>query len=277
MIKMEYKLIAQNTPIAALGLGTWKIGGNIISADHTRDHDYILAIQRAVNAGLTHIDTAEIYGVGHTEELVGKAIKKFDRQKLFITSKISPHHLFTQNQILNHAYQSLQRLAISYLDLYLIHAPNPLVSIKSVMEVFDKLIGLELVRFIGVSNFSKNQLITAQKFAKNKIVTNQIHYSLLHQDPKKELLPYCQKTGVALTAYSPLEQGQLVAGRFPQLDQIAPKYKKTASQVAIRWLLDQENVITIPKITTKAHLQEVLGSLNWHLRKEDRKVLNNFP
>ena len=270
---MEYQQLPDGTKIPALGIGTWRMGGGLFKADYSQDHLYIVAIRRAIAAGLTHIDTAEIYGAGHTEELVGKSIKGFNRKKLFITTKISPHHLFTQSQIARHAHASLIRLNIDYIDLYLLHAPNPLVSPRRAIVTFDKLIDKKLVRFIGVSNFSLSQLKQAIKYSKYPIVTNQVHYNLLNRDCEEKLLPFCQKESVILTAYSPLAQGQIVSGRIRLLDEVARKYHKTAPQVAIRWLIDKPNVITIPKVTTKAHLDEILGSLGWHLAKGDKELL----
>lgn len=272
---MEYKILTPKVKIPALGLGTWKMGGNF-TADRSEDKRYIEAISYAISHGITHIDTAEIYGAGHSEKLVGKAIKKYDRKKLFITTKISPHHLFTKGQILNSCISSLKRLRTDYIDLYLIHWPNPLVSIKNVMSVFDQLVNEKLTKYVGVSNFSVRQLQNAQKYAKNKIVCNQVHYSLLTRDPQDELLDFAEKEKIVITAYSPLEQGEVIRQIGEHLENVAEKYSKTPVQVAIRWLLDQPQVITIPKASTKEHIDEILGSLSWKLKSEDWQYLNGL-
>lgn len=271
---MEFKQLTKNQKIPVLGLGTWRMGGGLTAADRSNDQKYVLAIRYAVKRGITHIDTAEIYGAGHTEEIVGEAIKGFDRQKLFITSKVSPQHIFLPSQIKRSCQNSLKRLQIDYIDLYLIHWPNPLAPMKAVMRTFDELVKDGQIRYIGVSNFSVRQLANAQKYTKHKIVTNQVHYSLLHREPEKELLAYCQKEKIILTAYSPLEIGRLADEQFDVLKSIAQKYRKTPVQVALRWLIEKPNVIVIPKASSKDHIDELLGSLGWTLKKEDQEYLS---
>ena len=149
---------------------------------------------------------------------------------------------------------------------------------KKVMATFDKLVKEGLIRYAGVSNFSVRQFEEAQKYTQNKIVNNQVHYNLLHRNPEKELLGFCQKENVVLTAYTPLASGRLKTGNFPALDQIAQKYGKSAAQVVIRWLIDKQQVITIPKASSREHIDEIMGSLGWKLEKEDQKLLNkSFP
>lgn len=266
---MEFKNLTSKVKIPVLGLGTWGMG-----ADYSQDKKCIDAIRYAVSKSITHIDTAEMYAAGHTEELVGEAIKKFDRQKLFITTKVSPHHLFTRGQIFKSCRNSLKRLSTDYIDLYLIHWPNPLISMKNVMAAFDKLVAGGKMRFIGVSNFSVGQLKNAQKYSKNNIVCNQVQYSLLHRAPEKDLLDYCRQNKIILTAYSPLAQGQIATSNIPALNEIAEKYHKTPVQISLRYLLEKPQVVTIPKATSKAHIDEILGTLGWKLKKEDLKFLD---
>lgn len=272
---MEYKNLTKSQKIPVLGLGTWRMGGELWS-DSSEDRKYINAVRYAIKGSVTHLDTAEVYGAGHTEEIVGKSIKKFDRKKLFITTKVSPHHL-SPKQIHNSCQNSLKRLQTDYIDLYLIHWPNPLASMKNAVNAFDELVSKGKIKYIGVSNFSLRQLKNAQKYTKNKIITNQVHYSLLHREPEKELLPYCQKEGIILTAYSPLEIGELGKEKFYALESIAKKYKKTAVQIALRWLIEKPQVIVIPKASSHEHIDELLGSLGWKLGREDLQFLDlNF-
>ncbi len=249
---MEYKNLTEVEKIPALGLGTW----NMFKPE---------IVTYALEQGITHIDTAEFY---RTEKVVAEGIKDFDRGKLFITTKVSPHHL-SYDQIQAAAARSLNELKTDYIDLYLIHWPNPLADMRNSMKAFDKLIDDGLIRYVGVSNFSVKQLAEAQSYTKNKIVANQVHYSLLHRNPEKELLPYCQKNKVILTAYTPLASGELRGGNFPVLDQIAEKHGKTAVAVALRYLIEQPQVITIPKTSSTEHLDEILGCLGWKLDPED--------
>ena len=269
---MEFKKLASGEKIPVLGLGTWRMGGGM-TADYSRDDEYVEAIRYAIKSGITHIDTAELYGAGHTEDLVGVVIKKFDRKNLFITTKVSPQHLFLPAQIRRSCENSLKRLKTTYIDLYLIHWPNPLAPMKSVMSALDLLVKEKKIRYIGVSNFSVSQLQNAQKYTKNKIVTNQVHYSLLHRDPEDKLLEFCQKENVILTAYTPLETGELAHGN-EALKKVAKKYKKTPAQVALRWLIEKPNVIIIPKASSKEHIDELMGALGWKMEREDQDYLS---
>lgn len=264
---MEFKNLNDKVKIPTLGLGTWKMGGGL-TEDKSGDREYLEAISYAINIGISHIDTAEMYAAGHAEELVGEAIKKTEREKLFITTKVAPYHL-SYDGVLKSCEKSLDRLNTDYIDLYLIHWPNPLANMKNVMTAFDKLVSEKQIRFVGVSNFSTKQLQNAQKYCQNKIVTNQVEYNLLNLDPEKELLSYCQKEKVILTAYSPLAQGGLVGKRYDLIDQLSQKYNKTHIQICLRYLIDQPQVITIPKSSSREHLDEIIGTLGWHLEKED--------
>lgn len=269
---MEFKNLTGTVKIPVLGLGTWRMGGGL-TEDRSNDQKYIEAIQYAIQKEITHIDTAEAYGAGHAEELVGAAIKKFDRNKLFITTKVSPHHLSYQG-ILDACGRSLKRLDTTYIDLYLIHWPNPLASMKNAMKAFDQLVDESKIRFIGVSNFSVSQIKNAQKYTKNKIICDQVHYSLMTREPEEELLEFCQKEKIILTAYTPLEKGELSVAGNQALDRIAKKYGKTQTAVALRWLIEKPQVIVIPKASTREHIDEILGSLGWKLKKEDEDLLS---
>jgi len=269
---LEYKYLTENQKIPSLGLGTWGMGG-WMRPDRSQDAKYIRAIEYALEKGITHIDTAEFYGAGHAEELIGEVIKSVDRKRLFITSKVLPIHL-SYESILKAAEKSTKRLDTDYLDLYLIHWPNPLASTKNAMAGFDKLVDQGLVKFIGVSNFSVSQFQNAQKYASHKLVCNQVRYNLLDRRVEDELLKFCQEERVILTAYSPLAEGELTRQKFEQLEEVAKKYGKTPVQVALRWLLEKPQVITIPKASSPDHIDEILGTLGWKLEKEDRDYLD---
>lgn len=193
---------------------------------------------------------------------------------MFITTKVAPNHL-GYNQVLAACERSLKRLGTDYVDLYLVHWPNPLASINRTMAAFDRLADGKLVRFIGVSNFSVGQLAKAQKYSKHKIVTNQVEYSLLHREPEKKLLSFCQQQKIILTAYTPLARGDLTRRGLGALDKISKKYLKTPTQVALRWLIEKPQVIVIPKASDKKHIDELLGCMGWHLKLEDQELLSH--
>lgn len=277
---MEFKNLSNNIKIPVIGLGTWTIGGGD-EADTTYDKENISAIKTAIKLGITHIDNAEAYAQGHSEELVGRAIVGLDRKSLFITSKVSPEHLSYDN-LLASAKGSLQRLNTDYIDLYLIHAPNPDIPIQETMKAMDFLVEQKLVRCIGVSNFSVDQIKEAQKYTKNKIVANQIEYNLLVRDKgrvtenmESEIIPYCQENNIFIIAWRPLARGKLAKPGFKILDELADKYHKTQAQIAINWLISKKGIVVISKSTKVEHLEKNLGAIGWKLRQEDTDRLNN--
>lgn len=277
---MEFKNLSNTIKIPVIGLGTWTIGGGD-EADTTYDKENISAIKTAIKLGITHIDNAEAYAQGHSEELVGRAIVGLDRKSLFITSKVSPEHLSYDN-LLASAKGSLQRLNTDYIDLYLIHAPNPDIPIQETMKAMDFLVEQKLVRCIGVSNFSVDQIKEAQKYTKNKIVANQIEYNLLVRDKgrvtenmESEIIPYCQENNIFIIAWRPLARGKLAKPGFKILDELADKYHKTQAQIAINWLISKKGIVVISKSTKVEHLEKNLGAIGWKLRQEDTDRLNN--
>lgn len=278
---MDYKTIG-NIKIPVLGLGTWLIGG-ATEADYSNDENAIQAIKKAIELGYYHIDTAEYYGNGHCEELIGQAIKGIDRKSLFITSKVWETNL-KYNDVIESAKKSLKRLGTDYIDLYLIHSPSTNIPIEETMKAFDYLVDNKMIKNIGVSNFKVTQLIKAQKHTKHKIVANQIEYSLLTRNKGKysgninmesETIPYCQENDIIIMAERPIERG-LILNSHPLLDKLEVKYNKTKAQIAMNWLISKKNVITIPKSTNENHLKENLGSIGWKIEQEDLKLLDDI-
>ena len=271
---MEFKKITGQAEIPVVGLGTWRLGGDV-EADTTQDKEHISAIKTAIQLGITHIDTAESYAKGHTEELVGKAIQGFDRNGLFITSKVSPEHL-KNNDLTESARMSLERLKSSYLDLYLIHLPNPKIPIQETMQAMDYLIEQKLIRFIGVSNFSVEQIKEAQRYTKSRIVANQVEYNLLVRnnghvthDMESQIIPYCQKNNILVIAWRPLAKGELAKPGFKLLDELSEKYKKTQAQISLNWLISKKGIVAVTKSSKTSHLKDNLGAMGWRLKQQD--------
>ncbi len=279
---MEYKTLIDDVKIPVLGLGTWLIGGDL-EPDYSDDENEIKAIQKAIELGYSHLDTAELYSNGHCEELIGKAIKSIDRKKLFITSKVRGTKL-KYNDVIVSAKESLKRLQTDYIDLYLIHSPSSIIPIEETMKAFDYLVDQKMVKYIGVSNFTVDQLIEVQKHTKYKIVANQIEYSLLtrnigkysgNNNMESKTIPYCQENNIIVMAERPIERG-LILESHPLLDNLEIKYNKTKAQIAMNWLISKKNIITIPKSTNINHLNENLGAMGWKLKKEDIKILDEI-
>lgn len=261
------------------GLGTWMMGGDKNRDPNNDDRADIKAIQNTIEAGITHIDTAENYAEGHAEKLVGQAIKDYDRRNLFLVSKVGRANLGYDN-LIRACRNSLKRLQTDYLDLYLIHAPNPEIPIEETMRAMDTLREEGLIRNIGISNFTVERTEEAQAHTKNKIVANQLHLNLIFRETeRKGLLEYCQKNDIMFVAWRPVQKGTLTEkGTHKILDEICKKYDKTPAQIAINWLISQPNVVTLSKMRNPAHLKENLGALGWQMEKEDiEKLRNEFP
>lgn len=273
---MEFKEIAKGVKIPAIGLGTWGMGGGNFPNPFT-DKQAVQALRRGIELGMTHIDTAEMYASGHTEEVVGKAIEPFNREKLFITSKVLPKN-FRYDDTIKAAKRSLKRLGIEQMDLYLLHWPNPDIPLEETMSAMEHLLEQGLTRFIGVSNFSVEEMKEAQSYLdkKNKIVTNQVEYSLMAREPENEVLQFCQKNKILLTAYSPLGHGKLMKKEIPLLSDLSEKYSKTPAQIALNWLISKDFVVTIPKASNMKHVEENAGAVGWRLSSADAGKLDKI-
>ncbi|MFH1694404.1 MAG: aldo/keto reductase [Patescibacteria group bacterium] len=258
-----------------VGLGTWEMGGGM-ETDTSEDELSLKAIRSALETGYRHIDTAEVYGDGHAEELVGEATKDFNREELIIASKVAKTNL-GYGDVLSAAERSLERLGMDYIDIYYIHAPNPEIPMEETMKALNKLVDDGLIKHIAVSNFTVEMLEEAQRLADTKIVANQIEYSLSAQiesnyrynrDVISNVVPYCQENDVLVVAYRPINRRELLKPN-EALDKMAEKYGKTRAQIAINWLVSQKNVATIPMTQNEQHLRDNLDAGLWEMDTED--------
>ena len=260
--------------IPVVGLGTWGIGGEM-GPDSSRDEAGIRALRLGLDLEMRFIDTAEIYGAGHSEEVVARAIEG-RRDRVFVASKVSPRH-FAYNDVLDAAKRSLKRLGLKQIDLYQLHWPSSKIPIAETMRAMEKLVSDGLTRYIGVSNFSVEQMKEAQQsLSHEKIVSNQVEFSLVDRSVEARILPYCQKEGLTLIAYSPLGQGKIPRGRgssFKVLDEIAAKLDKSRNQVALGWVLQHDSVVAIPKAADPEHVKENAEVADWKIDSEDYQRL----
>lgn len=262
-----------------LGIGTWHMGGDWYEWErHYDDTADIAAIKRAIDLGVIHFDTAEGYGGGQSEEILAKAIAKYDRSKLFIVSKVSEDH-FNHDELIKSCKNSLKHLNTDYLDMYLLHSYSNEVPLSETMGAMDELVKQGLIKSIGVSNFGVKRLKQAQELSKNPIVCNQVHYNLAYREPETTgLLEYCQKNDVLLSAWRPVDQGGLTGNNFDIINKLAEKYNKTSAQIAINWLISQPNVVTLAKSSSIEHLEENLGAVGWYMESADVELLRkDFP
>jgi diketogulonate reductase-like aldo/keto reductase len=251
--------------IYPIGIGTWGMGGWALNTDHSNDKNEIKAIKFALSHKVNVIDTAELYGKGHAEELVAEAIAGKEREDLFIISKVWPGNL-AHDKVLKAAEGSLKRLKTKYIDLYLIHWPNPLVPIAETMSAMEELVDKGMVRNIGVSNFGEKDLKNAMAaMKKHEIVANEISYSLVKKDPEDYVIPFCIKNKVKIIAYTPLGKGK--AMKMKEVVELADKYDKKPAQIAINYLMKKS--LPIPKASNIEHMKELLGSIGWGLSEKD--------
>lgn len=251
-----------------IGLGTYGMGGR---STPSRDSDdlHVNAIKYALKHGINVIDTAEMYGSGHTEELVGRAIRDFPRERYFIISKVWPTHL-SKNDVFAAAQGSLERLDIDQIDLYLIHWPSRSIpldeTIMALMDIRDR----GMVKNIGVSNFDLELLQDAIDYAgKGSIVADEIEMNYDTRSRDSQLVEFCRKNNIAVIAYSPLSRGRLIGNE--KVRQIAAKYGKTELQICLRYIMEMS--LPIPKSSSTNHIDEIIDSASIKLTQEDKDLL----
>ncbi|MBD3185693.1 aldo/keto reductase [Candidatus Bathyarchaeota archaeon] len=261
--------------VAVVGQGTWGVKRNLDASKHQSIKE---SLKLGIELGMTHIDTAEAYGSGAAELLIGELIKEeqYDRDDLFITSKIFPLH-FTKESMKRAARRSLSRLGLNHFDLYLIHMPNPVIPLKWQVHLMEELIDEGLTRYMGVSNFFKIIFKFIQfHLKKYEFATNQVRINIGHQGYIHHGLDYFQARGVTLTAYSPLAHGKWQSWNnvlMQNLSTIAKAHDATPSQVAIAWLIHHDGIITIPKAFSPKHVIQNAGAADLNLSKREIQSL----
>jgi diketogulonate reductase-like aldo/keto reductase len=270
----KVELAKTGEPISVIGQGTWGI--NRVKSNQYYNQ-WKQSLRKGIELGMNHIDTAEAYGFGKAEAIVGEVAAEYSRDDLFITSKLFPVH-FTHNRMKKAAYNSLRRLALDHFDLYLVHWPSPLTSIEKHMKALEELVKEGKTRYIGVSNYSVDQFTAAQHALKSEeLVTNQVAAHVRNQNHIHTSLPYYREKGVTMTAYSPLgHRGfKTLRGELREpLERIAESHKATIQQIAIAWLINMDGVITIPKALQVTHIEANAAAADITLTPEEMKMLS---
>jgi diketogulonate reductase-like aldo/keto reductase len=253
--------------ISVVGMGTWKIGD---AQDEGRALE-LQALRRGVELGMTVIDTAEMYGYGNAEKLVGQAIKGI-RDEVFIATKVSPQH-FGYEDVLSSCEGSLRRLGVEHIDLYQMHWPSDQVPIGETMKAMEELVSRGKIRYIGVSNFSVAQTLRAREaLPRSEIASNQVRYSLTHRSIESELLPFCEREKLTVIAYSPLDTGRLPSGKIPQ--ELLAKYGLTPAQLMLNWVTYRDAVVAIPKASKVEHVEENAEAISTRISADDYRTLS---
>ena len=270
---MKYETI-HNLALPKIGFGTWKIGGES-SPNLAWDSQSLTALRSALEIGYTHFDTAEYYAAGHSEELVGRAVRESNtkRENLFITSKVSPEHL-SYDDVFKSCESSLRRLKMDYIDLYLIHWPGRGMKLEKTFPALNKLVRDGKVKHLGVSNFNLKLLKQSQEYSETPILTNQVPYSLPdHSYVENGVLEYCQQNDILVTAYSPVKFRSIRVNKT--LKEISNAHSATPFQIALAWLVMQPRVITIPMSFDPQHIKENFEAAEILLSADEMTRLGN--
>lgn len=283
-----YKM--QNSPIPTLtlksgceipkiGLGTWMVGGSSFHDPKNDDQSQIAAIKYAIDNGVRMIRTAQNYAGGYAETIVGNAIKGFERDSIFIATAANENVATDVASIENELRGSLDRLGVDHVDLFLMGGINPSVSQREIANGLQNLLDKKLTVDIGVGNYRQSEFEYLNTLLDGKLVYNELHYNLIIREPEvTQLDKYLQKEKVVLSAYRPLQLGQLAKSGINLLDEMATKYHKTQAEIALKWLVAKENVLAIPKSTNKEHIDQLLDLFTWEISKNDLELLSSdFP
>jgi 2,5-diketo-D-gluconate reductase B len=253
-------LVVGEARIPALGCGTWEL----------REEHCARIVADALGLGFRHIDTAQAY---ENEAAVGEGLRasKVRREEVFVTTKVRPQ-LASQGALQRSAEESLARLGLDYVDLLLIHWPNPAIEISETMAALSDAKRKGLARHIGVSNFTIATLAEAMRTSPEPIVTNQIEYHpYLDQ---RQLLAAVRGQGLAITAYCPIALGKVTGD--PVIGGIAAQHRKTEAQVTLRWLIQQGDVIAIPRTSRVERLRENLDLFDFALTIEQMDAMDHL-
>lgn len=257
-------LLKTFTPI---GLGTWNMERN--------PQGSVEALRAGIEAGANHIDTAEMYGQGRVEEIVGKAVKGI-RDQVFVVSKVLASNA-RYKDVLVACERSLKHLQMEYLDSYLLHWRDRHIPLEETFRAFEKLTADGKIKSWGVSNFNVSDMEEATKLVgEEKIVCNQVYYSIAERAVESKLLPWCRAHHVTLVSYSPLGQGRLADNSA--LNQVARELKATSAQIALAFLIRRGDVITIPKSSDVQRTRENIQAMQIALTEDQvRRLEEAFP
>lgn len=268
-------VLSDGTELGNLGIGTWYMG----DSQRAREEE-IKSIRYAIDNGVTTIDTAEMYGNGRSELLVGEAIKGYDREKLFIISKVLPSNA-GRGRIFQACEKILERLGTDYLDLYLLHWRG-MIPFEETIECMEELVRRGKIRRWGVSNMDIDDMEEIVNLSEGENCrVNQVLYHLGSRGIEYSLKPFTDRNNIATIAYCPLAQGGRLRGQLLESEtvkKIAAKHKITPMQVLLCFVLSQNNMLAIPKASKLEHMKQNIECLKIKLDNDDLRALDKaFP
>jgi aryl-alcohol dehydrogenase-like predicted oxidoreductase len=287
--------------LSAIGVGTWQFGSTEwgYGAEYNRTEAGNI-VRRALELGINLVDTAEFYGFGRSERIVGEAILGH-RSEVFIATKIFPVGLPFMTEW--RARRSARRLGVELIDLYQLHWPSPLFPPRATMPRMRRLIERGMVAHVGVSNHDLGAWKKAEEALGRPVLSNQVLFNLVHRGPERELLPWAQQNGRVIIAYSPLGQG-LLSGKYQDsapsnlvrrrrgsfsaanrarlapliaaLREIGARHGATPAQVSLAWLIRKPNVVAIPGASSVRQLEENAAAADIALSEEESARLDSL-
>ena len=297
---MRYRDIGTTRKISKIGLGTWQFGSREWGyGERYADQVAHAIVRRALELGVTLFDTAEIYGFGRSERILGRALGA-DRESVFLATKIFPL-VPVAPVVEQRAVASANRLGVHRLDLYQVHQPNPLVRDGTIMRGMDALQRVGLVDEVGVSNYSLQRWRAAEDALGGRVLSNQVRYSLIARSPEQDLLPFAESHDRMVIAYSPLGQG-LLSGRYDRanrpsnrlraasplflpdnldragdliavLREVAGAHSATPAQIALAWVIHHPAVVAIPGASSVEQLESNAAAAEIQLTDDEYQAL----
>jgi aryl-alcohol dehydrogenase-like predicted oxidoreductase len=298
---MRYLSVGTDKKVSRIGLGTWQFGSREWGYGQSyADTDARAIVRRALELGVTLFDTAELYGFGRSERILGEAIGE-QRESVFLATKIFPI-LPVAPVVEQRAVASANRLGVRRLDLYQVHQPNPLVRDGTIMRGMRALQRVGLVGDVGVSNYSLERWRAAEAALGSPVLSNQVLYNLIARSPERDLLPFAESTGHIVIAYSPLAQG-LLSGRYHRdsrpanrvrtasplflpdnleragglitaLREVADAHSATPAQIALAWVIHRPAVVAIPGASSVEQLESNVAAASVELTDGEYEALN---
>ena len=266
---MRQLTLPSGNVMPVFGLGTWRMGEHL-----DRFQDETDLIRGALDLGITLIDTAEMYGEGGAEEVIGEAIRG-RRDDLFLVSKFYPHNA-SRSGVVEACERSLQRLKCDCIDLYLLHWPGG-IPLEQTFAGLQALQESSKIRDYGVSNFDLHDLQAIPEAYRARLGGNQVFYNLAHREPEWAVADWCRQRGTPLMAYSPLDQGGELL-KSSVIAKVAENHGASPAQIALAWLLHQPETVVIPKSARLKRIEDNLAALDINLSAGDLQDLDSaFP